>query len=294
MRRLGLLLIACLLLLVAPSASAASPAGLTIQPLRQELALDPGQTVNSTLQVTNNTKQNQTVYMGSETFDVINENYDYSFSRAEGANKWISFKETDALIKPAGSHIFNYSLAVPDSAEPGGRYIAIFASVNQKSGDVDITNRAGQLSYITVNGDVTKQGQILSLDLPKFSVKNSLSWQTRLQNNGSAHFNSQITAVIYNIFGKKVGQTSQKHLILPNKIRQLSGQVQLGKWPGLYRIQFKVGRGDLPAQFQTKWVVYLPLWSIIILIVLITFVIEFFVKRRRRRSFSLRHRRIHN
>ena len=271
------------LLICVALGSCARAGSLSIQPLRQELELKPGQTLNSFVLVTNTGNSPTIVSMSAESFGVINENYDYSFDKAQDVKSWVHFDETSAVIKPHDDHSFNYSIGIPITAEPGEKYIAIFASVNSTSSDnVSVTDRVGELSYITIAGNVTRRGKVLGLTVPFITLSQQLSWDLRLENTGTAHFDSVITTNMTNAFDRTLSRKTEKHLILPATTRLLSNTVGLGSWPGLYHVKFLIGRGDDPASYVSRWVIYAPLWATIILVVALISVGEFFYRRHKK------------
>lgn len=290
MRRVGLCISVIALFLLTVTGSTAIAAGnLSLQPLRQELELQPGQTATSKVTVTNSTDSPQTVIMSAATFNVTNENYDYSFNEAEQTVKWVSFSEPSVQIAPRASHAFSYTIGVPGTAEPGERDLAVFASVSLPSGGVDVVNRVGELTYLTVAGNVTRTGGVLSLRTPLFSFRPSVAWETRLLDTGTAHYKSVLTVTTSSIFGRQVSQSADEHLLLPNAPRMLRGNTTVGGWPGIYKMRFTIGQGDAPAYQKTKWVLYMPVWAIVVLVMVMIFVLPELRKIRRIRHRSKSH-----
>src|SRR5438128_2241444 len=104
----------------------AGAGNISIAPLRQELELKPGQSFTSRLQVRNNSSQPSTINLSAESFGVINENYDYSFAKSEGIKDWLNFDKPQLALAPNDSSSSGYTLGVPNNAEPGEKYIALF------------------------------------------------------------------------------------------------------------------------------------------------------------------------
>ncbi|HSX52821.1 MAG TPA: hypothetical protein VLF90_00400 [Patescibacteria group bacterium] len=259
-------LVLILLALMATPLKHASAGSISIAPLRQELVVSPGQAFNSQLVVHNPTKDTISVNLSGDSFGVINEDYDYSFSKLEDTKSWLSFGSQQISLSPDATTSVVYSVSVPNNAEPGEKYIAIFASVSNKPVDnVTSIDRAGLLLYISVAGKTTKRGEVLGIQLPPLTTKRSNTWTIRLNNTGSVHFRSRVVTTTSNIFGQTVDNNTDEHLILPGTIRRFEGNTGLGALPGIYRIHFLVGQGDNPANKTTKWVLYTPLWSIVLI-----------------------------
>lgn len=235
--------------------------GLTISPLRTELNINPGISIDGLLTVTNSTNSMIEVNLGAEEFNVVNERYDYSFSPNSGVSKWITFKEERITLAIGGKKQIQYSVSVPINAEPGGRYVSIFASTAAQLNDAKVSSiqRVSSLLYITVVGDVTKIGKLLSINSPKILKKDSV-YVFLIQNNGTTHFVSRYSVAVKNLFDNEdiVGQSSDS-LILPGTIKSVSGTIPTPKLPGLYRAIYQLGLGDMPAVKKVYYMLYLPI-----------------------------------
>ncbi len=251
----------------------ASAASISIAPLRQEITITPGQAFNSRLVVQNPSKNATTVTLSAEAFGIINEDYDYSFSKLEEVGKWLSFGSPQLILKPGESKSSSYILSVPNNAEPGEKYIAIFASVKNKSNIVTSIDRVGLLLYTTIAGNVTHKGEVLTSKIPTFSFDRQVSWGLRVHSTGSAHFRSKVVATVSDIFNHSISTSISEHLILPNTIRRLDNNIGIGGLPGIYKVKLLVGQGDDPAYKKTKWIIYFPLWSIALFIAIIGLIV---------------------
>ena len=240
----------------------ASAATISIEPLRQEIELAPGQTIAKSLIVFNASANAETVNVDATSFNTVDKHYDYAFGNPPDLSGWIQLIENQAAIPPYSQHIFNYNVAVPNNAEPGGAYIAVFASTRDPVAALDrsttVVERIGSLIYLTVSGQETKRGSLLSYATPKISFSRSNTWDLQVQNKGNTHFDSQITIRVRQWFGRTVASSTADHLILPGTIREMNGQYRLGRLPNLYHIQVAVGLGDNPAARTNRWLLYLP------------------------------------
>jgi len=274
------------LIITAMAGGLARAGSISISPLRSEIELKPGETTSGTLRVQNTSRTASKFELSAETFNVVNENYDYEFATAQDLPKWITFKESSASIEPGKTHSFNYSVGAPAGAEGGAKYIVIFASTaNEKqTSTISSVERAGMLLYINVPGKGNNhRGELLVLKLPKITFHKNASWSMRIKGTGNAHFRSKVNVKVRNIFGKTISSTSDNHLIMPMSTRALNGNITFGRWPGLYRVNFNVGMGDNPAVYKTKWIVYLPpLQTALISIMIIALVIILFRRKRKK------------
>jgi len=266
-RRLLLLgtFVTSLFLFFQPSLVAAQQ-GLTLAPLREEMTIAPGTTQKRTMGVLNSTEQPMTVQLSSEVFSVINPDYNYSFTEESEVARWVRFAETEIQLEAGESRSIAYEVAVPIGTEPGGAYISIFATndTQQETSAITLKQRLGLLLYITVDGEVTRNGSLLSLSAP-WIVGAEGRWSATLQNTGTAHFRSRFEVVIKDVFGGTVSSTTGESLVLPGTIRRVSEVLNVPFWPGVYTATYSIGLGDQPAYTESKRLLVVPLWLWLIL-----------------------------
>lgn len=250
--------------------SAKAGAVLAIEPTRIDLSLKPGQTANNKLRVSNRGTKPIFVEITTQAFNVINEQYDYRFSDAEELGKWIRFANKSIEIKPGKTEIIDYEIAVPNSAEPGGRYLAVFASVVSDEDQSNIVARAGQMLYLTISGNYKKDGQFVDATVPKAVFNRNITWSYRVRNTGSVHFYSPIEASIKTIFGRESNNTKNEHLIMPSSTKLVENSAQLPIWPGIYRLQALIAVADKPATNVNRTILFLPV-PFLLLIALVLF-----------------------
>ncbi|MDB5179627.1 MAG: hypothetical protein JWN12_259 [Candidatus Saccharibacteria bacterium] len=275
---------------VMPTHAAPSPErSLGISPLRNELTISPGTSFDGRLTLTNSGKSTLSVTMDAEVFSVTDEAYNYSFDPAGKGVDWVSFGDTSVTIDPGKSTTISYKVAVPIDSEPGGRYVSLFASsspTTAASGVISI-NRVASLLYITVAGDVTRTGKVLTFNSPLLAFGNP-TWTAALQNSGSTHFHSLYSVSVTSLFGgSALTSTQGDSLILPSSVRLLSQVIPYPQWLGIYRLDYTIGLGDVPAQQETKWILYLPpVQSLLILGILVGL---FFLRPKQKKKSTPKH-----
>jgi len=270
------------------AATERSDRDLTLAPLRTELSVAPGTSVEGVMKMTNRTSANMEVKLSSEVFNVINEQYDYAFDKDSETAKWIRFSEDAVKLSPGEERSVDYQLAAPLKAEPGGRYISLFASADTQSdvASVPSRQRVASLLYVTVQGDVSRTGQFLGLEVPWFTSKDP-SWSTRIRNSGTTHFRSRYSVEMKSLSGQIVSEQREDALILPGTVRLVSDTLQMPKLPGLYRIDYKIGLGDSPSHRETKWMIYSPpLATALVVAVIVISAVAIHIAMRRRSIHS--------
>lgn len=233
---------------------------LGISPLRSELTIIPGASFDGKLTLTNSGKDSLSVTLDAEVFSVTNEVYDYSFDPAGKGVDWVTFDRTSIPLDPGKSATISYKVAVPIDAEPGGRYLSLFASSSPTAdaGGVVSINRVASLLYVTVAGDLSRTGKVLTFNSPLVTFGDS-SWTATLQNSGSTHFHSLYNVNVKYLFGGGTITTTQgDSLILPSTVRLLTQPIAHPEWLGVYRLEYTISLGDVPAQQETRYILYLP------------------------------------
>jgi len=257
-------------IVAAQDADPAKIKGLTLSPLRNELEVAPGTSLDGILTVTNSTDKPMVVQLSAEEFSVINQQYDYAFTAESNVAKWVTFKTLEVDLGVGESSKVMFTVSAPLSAEPGGRYISLFASTDVKTSDSGVSSRQriASLLYITVIGDVTRSGNLISLSSPWLAI-NSSTWGVVLQNTGSTHFRSRYNIQVMDLFGGEVTKIQGDVLVLPGTVRAISNELPLPQMPGIYKVVYNVGLGDTAARVEIRYILYMPLIAIIILIAVV-------------------------
>jgi hypothetical protein len=261
---------------------------LGISPLRNELTIAPGTSFDGKLTLTNSGKDPLSVTFDAEVFSVTDNVYDYAFDPAGTGVNWVTFSAESIEIQPTKSATIGYKVSVPIDAEPGGRYLSLFASSTPTTSETGVTsiNRVASLLYITIAGDVTRTGKILTFDSPILSFGNP-GWSSTLQNSGTTHFHSPYSVTVKSLFGGAALQSaSGDSLILPSSVRLISQPIPMPEWIGIYRLDYTIGLGDLPAKQETRWILYLPPFQALILIAIILTIV--FLRPGRRKKAKVR------
>ncbi len=258
------------------------PKGLMLSPLRSELDIAPGTSLDGTLTVTNSTDKVMAVSLDAEAFSVINQQYDYAFTRESALAKWVTFTPAEATLAAGESQTILFTVGVPLTAEPGGRYIGLFVSTNTaiQDGGVSSRQRIASLLYITVTGDVSRVGHLVSLSSP-WAVGGDSRWSVAVQNTGTTHFRSRYNVNVQNVVGHAVvASMAGDALILPGTVRSVSDTLPLPRLPGLYKYIYTIGLGDTPATVETRYVLYLPPAAIVVVVIAIILLVSGLLRRR--------------
>jgi hypothetical protein len=211
---------------VVPSSRALA---LTLTPVRLEIAGDPGQVLSKEITLFNERATTETYYVSYANFEAQGETGDPAFVEAkEDLGTWMQTAES-VSISPKTSQTIPIKVTIPQNAEPGGHFAAVFWGTlppNTGGNSVTIGAKMGLLVLLRVNGQVSEQGGVI-----EFFTKNKLKFYTslpvsfyyRFQNLGGDRIKPKGELKIKNVFGiteKKLNGNPVDGNVLPNSIRK--------------------------------------------------------------------------
>lgn len=268
----------------------ASEGGIQISPLILNLDITPLETKQQKISITNLNPISLNYVIEVELFSSVTDEGAPSFAgvtKPEGVTTlvdWVSIdpKDQQGEIKPNETKEINCSITIPQGAEPGGHYAAIFAKEIKKnpSGQTQlgVSSRVGTLLLVTVPGDVSKTAEIVSLNYPKIVWGGPVNFEMVIKNTGSVHYDSKAAIELQPLFGSLSSINLGTHTIIPKNSRLFSGQ-WLNKYPfGYYKLNAKAtdGTGQEIVVSSAIWaiplIIIVPgLAAIILIIVLIKY-----------------------
>ena len=250
---LGSLFFALYFLFFPPSFLFAQGISLQISPILYETNASPGEVKTiSDFEFFNpfDTPQKvkvkiQDIVISDETggLQMIKESHSrYSLSR------WVEVEPSSFTLGPKEHRTVDLKIKVPDNAEPGGHYGAIFGEVEPPATKKDITGvsvRAGVVAPILliVRGPVSYSGEILEFKKIPFVNLGPVKFLIRFKNTGTVHYKPHGIIEIFDWFGRKVDVvTVRERRAFPQTIRQLPAvwnrKLLVGKYKAVATIWF--------------------------------------------------------
>lgn len=271
--------------------------GLKIQPIKVSHTIEPGDSVQGTIILTNESESVVKIKTKVEDFIPLAGSYDIQFvGRAEGVTTvrdWITFDAPESFIfqKNESKEII-YIIKAPQDAEPGSHFGVILFKANQidqGAGALKISTEVGMLVFVTVPGNFLQKGRILDFKGPKFVQKGPVDFTMNFENTGTVHFEPKGKIKISNIFGSEVGEVPiEGQVVLPTGARDLKINWPVGFLLGFYKAKASVfdGEGN-ELTSQTISFFAFPVWYIASFfgaVILIYFGLKFL---RRKVKFSM-------
>ena len=209
--------------------------GLTIQPIKVSLTLQPGETATGTIQLTNASDNDVVVSESLQDFIPVAGAEGIQFvGRTEGVTTvrdWVTLPgDLNFLFKKGLSREIEYVIHAPPDAEPGSHFGVIFfkASDPSSTGTLKVGTQVGVLLLVTIPGAHLQKGRILSFLVPWFVSGGPVPFTFRFENTGTVYFEPKGEITITNMLGTKVGSIPiEGQVVLPTGIKDLRFQ-----WPG--------------------------------------------------------------
>jgi hypothetical protein len=192
---------------------------LTISPPVFEITVYPGNIFRENIRIFNETDKEVTLYTSTADFTARKDKEGLPEFLVPGEMQgdladWIQIEKGPIVILPFEERRVHFLINVPDSADPGGHYSAIFFDTEplSKEGElatIGISGKLGSLLLVRVSGDIIEQGR-----LEEFKLKGSKKIYQRLpidfvigfENSGNVHLKPQGKILIKNILGKISGE----------------------------------------------------------------------------------------
>lgn len=204
---------------------------------------------------------------------------------------YLSFEESSFILEQGERAVIPVTISIPADAEPGGFYGSVLVSTasvpgetpdGEVRGSTAIVSRIGALFFVTVPGDVEKDGALKNFaTIPDQNVfkEGPIRFQLVFENTGSVHLNPYGDIRITNILGEEVGVVdAEPWYALPQSTRLKEVRWERPFLFGYYKATANVNRGYdevVDTMEVSFWV--LP-WKPVALGVLVLLVVIFLIR----------------
>lgn len=206
----------CLLLLsfLVQSVEAQTGAGLGLKPAVIEEPADPGSVKEYTVNVSNLSNQEQTVYLYKR--DIVNvTNGNVPVFANENVEKtgfelteWINLSVTELTLGPNEERPITFTLAVPADASPGSHFGGIFVSVEPprlRESGAAVGYEVANIISIRVAGDAVEDAQLRSFSTDNYIYgKSQVEFTASIRNQGNVLVRPYGPLEVFNMFGERV------------------------------------------------------------------------------------------
>jgi hypothetical protein len=205
---------------------------LTASPVKVEITGDPGQTLSGEIELLNEQNEQKVLFTSFENFEPAGDTGAPRFiGSQDGLATWLSAQQS-VTVDPEQKVVVPYSITIPQNAEPGGYFAAVFFGAQdpkgQGAGEVAIGGKLGILILLRVSGNIVENagvtafgadtGSRIFTDLPiNFSYKFTNSGGDRVVPLGDITIKNTFGMVSASLLANK-----NEGSVLPNSGRTFS------------------------------------------------------------------------
>lgn len=212
------------------SAFAEGSAGLSISPLTFELTANRGDVLVNKIKISNPSNSIVAVKMEMEDFKPVGETGQVVVAPEEettySLKRWVIAEPASFTLEPNEQKYVEFTITIPENAEPGGKYGTILASTagsisSDKVSGSAVAQKVGALLLLTVSGEVKENLVISEFTAPEFSEYGPVSFETKFKNEGSIHLRPKGFITIVDWRGEKVADLEfQQVNVIPGTVRK--------------------------------------------------------------------------
>ncbi len=204
-------------------------ASISVSPLKFELNMDPGQSVQETIRITNSWQETVTLYSSKQDFIAWDDTWTPRFIDNEeslgfGLVDWIQMEQEKVTIPPNTKQEVTFTLQLPENAEPGGHYWAVFYWPGAWQWQVGVQARLGVLILVQVEGEVVQKWVLTNFQVWKkidsgieqndiFEWDDEVSFYLNFENQWNVHLQPEWQIDIYDNEWNKLTDIGSKDLI---------------------------------------------------------------------------------
>lgn len=266
--------------------------GLSVSPSIEKLGvLEPGQTYEREIYLTNLDSEEKTFEVLTSSFWVEDENYDVKWGVSDSQYgkiaDWTDIDSSEMHTVGAGeTYVFKYKISVPED-QPGGAQrlmVAINLGSDSNGSFVNAETRINTLVYATIDGDARSDADLVSRDIQGFSFVPSISTTSVLENTGNLDLDVSYRMVVRDFFsGREVHVAEDDRVLMAESTRMYEqkwdGAPLLGIFSVTQQIEFMGEARELEGV-----TVICPLWLVIVFVVAVALIVMYFVHRRKMRN----------
>ncbi len=220
-------------------APAGAQVGVKVSPVRVDEIVDPGETLDVDMKITNNSNVPKTFYAYLRDFTAEGESGEARLivpGTEEGSfmSSWVEITTDGIDFAPGETKTVPYKINVPENAGPGGYYGAILfgtappkLALNSadKGAGMAVAQQTGSLILLQVKGDVYEEARVREFNTDKgiYGTPFDVNFLVRIENLGNVHVKPIGLISIKNMFGKEVAQIQVNDAganVLPKSIRR--------------------------------------------------------------------------
>ena len=294
MKRTALIFLASIFYLLASTTRiSAADLSLVVSPPRVDLEGKPGDTLQQTIKVTNNSTDKSLILKAFAIDFVVLDDVGTPVKVSESASgrylasPWFTLENSELVLAPKETTQMVVLINVPKDALPGGHYAGVFFEPVEAKGlnkTVSYTStQVGSLFGITVPGDIKYDALI-----KEFSVKSQVAefgpidFTAVIENQSDTHIRPSSSITVHDMMGRKVVDLPLSEInIFPFTARSISGTWDtvwgLGRYTATLTSTY--GPGLVASRTLYFWIMPYRLIAAILIVLMVIVVIFILIKR---------------
>lgn len=273
--------------------SAQEGGSFSLAPAKIELVLDPGSEARGRVTVIN--QLGREAVFEAEVQDIVGSlDPTVGFELREGEESEFSLKNFVSIspkqltIADGQSGIFEFTIQLPKTISPGGRYGGVLVSPvrgEATGGGASLRSRLGSTILLRIRGEANEEGQLKkfeTINQKRFYFFEQPEFQILFENSGNVHLNPSGEVRFSNFLGAPVGKIPVSGWsVLPESARTkvLSSPVPLAF--GFYSASLALDRGYGGLIDRASLSFFSFSWPSLVLLLALLFLIIFLVLRKK-------------
>lgn len=258
---------------------------ITVGPAKLEYRADPGEVIQGSIFVINDSSEEQTFYPSFEKFIEVNGEKKFLPGEPTELANWFKMSPSVTLA-PKEQKDIPITIEIPSNAPPGGHFAVIWwGNAPPDTKQVSIVTRAGILVYLQVSGEVKESGSLLFFKSLAGRIAARLpDFEVRFKNTGNTYLKPQGKVEVKNILNGTVAVfkvNDIQRILLPDGEESLRLTPQFEKRPfafGLYHADLNLAWGDKPETLEARYYFLILPWLHILVGAIVLILAYFGVK----------------
>ncbi len=263
----------------------------SISPPNFEISANPGDVSKNTLKVTNLTEKTLLFNVQTLNFEAYGIEGQVSLTEEDSTysiKDWIQYETGQFVINPNDFYLLNFTINVPENAEPGSHFGAAVISsggtLDKGESGASVIQEIGALILIRIPGDINEDGKLISfLSSNSTYTDPKIKFDAVIENTGSIHYKLSPQITITDIFGNVVQTFNvEPRNILPGSQRLYSQEFDFDKF-GFFNAKFSttVGSTNKEITSEASFIALYLSRSLPIILILVVLLVLYFVFKKR-------------
>lgn len=245
---------------------------LQVSSSRLSVSVKAGEAKNIEITTRNKSIRAMEVQLQVKQFTAGDTPSDITFEKPQ--YDWVHARANTLNLEPNKSKTADYRITVPTSAAEKEYYYALIASTTTGNAAGSKTVQVASLLYLYVDGGNAKHvSSVTDSRIPTISFATSIPYAFAIQNSGNIHLQASSSAQLKGwTWGSEDVRTNT--IVLPERSRDVQGAFTAPFSPGIYTLTYGyTDQATGKATVLSAPIIYIPLWSIAVMILLILVVL---------------------